>query len=181
MQARKKRHPLAFDSARRRLLESRSQGCTSSRETSTPHAAIAKRLQPCRAAWRSMRPVQRGRSWLRSLHVLARRVESGCRVSGESMSVRLRVSAQLDAILVGLLEVLITRVRAWPSYCASRTPTLHQRASRSNPQWAASSQCTSTYGKGEHPSMLTYAMAHFRVAAAARGRLLGPRREIGRR
>ena len=37
-----------------------------------------------------------------SLHVLARRVESGCRVSGESMSVRLRVSAQLDTILVGL-------------------------------------------------------------------------------
>ena len=36
------------------------------------------------------------------LHVLARRVESGCRVSGESMSVRLRVSAQLDTILVGL-------------------------------------------------------------------------------
>ena len=41
------------------FLRSRSQGCTSSRETSTPHAPIAKRLRPCRTVWRSMRPVQR--------------------------------------------------------------------------------------------------------------------------
>ena len=72
---------------------------------------------------------------------------------------------------------MITRVRDWPSYRASRTPTLHQRASRSDPQWAASPQCTSTGDKSEHQNMLTHAMEHSRVAAAARGRLLGLRRQ----
>ena len=39
---------------------------------------------------------------------------------------------------------------------------------------------TSTDDKSEHQSMLTYAMAHSHVAAPARGRLLGLRRQIGR-
>ena len=75
---------------------------------------------------------------------------------------------------------MITRVREWTSYRASRTPTLHQRASRSDPQWAASPQCTSTGDKSELQNMLTHAMDHSHVAAPARGRLLGLRTEIGR-